>query len=255
MSNFEPDGGIRGEHRPAATVAGQDRPDGTGPQVPASVLGRAGTAAEAASVARRWNQHDAERGLLTWRDVLTAEMCEVFAESDPAGLRAALLRLVAEATRWVEAIDRRTGTGDEPGITTVKEGHDVPIPDTSGDVTVTLPSRVLRRVAQSAIESAAPQVTVAGLILADALGDGVDCEDLPPDQHAERHLIDVPVMLFEVSDVLDGLRDAVYHLDTLRIEHRTTPTLPNKGDVMQLVSQASLLLRSARALATEVRGA
>lgn len=43
----------------------------------------------------------------TWRDVLSEEVAEAYAESDPARLREELIQVAAVATQWVEAIDRR----------------------------------------------------------------------------------------------------------------------------------------------------
>lgn len=128
----------------------------------------------------------------------------------------------------------------------------MPIPRTSGEVSITLPARTFLRVAQAAIESQDQAAVVAGLTLANELDGSEDCEDLSPIDHAERHLDEVPVLLGEALAALDQLRDAVYHVDGLRMEHLITPTLNNRGDVMELVSHASLLLRSARAQAVEV---
>lgn len=43
----------------------------------------------------------------TWRHVLLEEVYEALAESDPAKLRAELVRVAAVAVAWVQAIDRR----------------------------------------------------------------------------------------------------------------------------------------------------
>lgn len=42
-----------------------------------------------------------------WQDILTEEVAEAFAETDPAKLRAELVQVAAVAMAWVEAIDRR----------------------------------------------------------------------------------------------------------------------------------------------------
>ncbi|MFG3709503.1 hypothetical protein [Micromonospora sp. NPDC047730] len=62
---------------------------------------------EAAVRARALCQHLAARGELTWDAILSEEIAEAFAESDPAKLRAELIQVAAVAVAWVEAIDRR----------------------------------------------------------------------------------------------------------------------------------------------------
>ena len=57
--------------------------------------------------AKRICDHLASRGLVTFRDILHEEVCEAFAETDPAKLRAELIQVAAVAVAWVEAIDRR----------------------------------------------------------------------------------------------------------------------------------------------------
>jgi len=47
-------------------------------------------------------------GTLTWRHVLEEEVAEVFAEVDPAALRAELVQVAAVAVQWIEALDRET---------------------------------------------------------------------------------------------------------------------------------------------------
>ncbi len=49
----------------------------------------------------------ADDGTVTWRHVLDEEVCEAFAESDPARLRAELIQVAAVALRWIDAIDSR----------------------------------------------------------------------------------------------------------------------------------------------------
>jgi hypothetical protein len=44
---------------------------------------------------------------VTWRDILSEEVLEAFAEDDPRKLRAELIQVAAVAVQWVEAIDRR----------------------------------------------------------------------------------------------------------------------------------------------------
>lgn len=50
----------------------------------------------------------AAEGCLTYRHILEEEVAEAFAEDDIARLRAELIQVAAVATKWVEAIDRRT---------------------------------------------------------------------------------------------------------------------------------------------------
>lgn len=42
-----------------------------------------------------------------WQDILTEEVYETFAETDPVLLRAELVQIAAVCMAWVEAIDRR----------------------------------------------------------------------------------------------------------------------------------------------------
>jgi hypothetical protein len=46
-------------------------------------------------------------GRVTWRHILTEEVYEAFAESDPTKLRAELVQVAAVAVQWIQAIDRR----------------------------------------------------------------------------------------------------------------------------------------------------
>lgn len=55
------------------------------------------------------NDHKAERGTLTFRDILDEEVREVFAETDPERIREELVQVAAVAVAWVEALDRRQG--------------------------------------------------------------------------------------------------------------------------------------------------
>ncbi|NBE80329.1 hypothetical protein GVV04_04855 [Micromonospora sp. NEAU-HG-1] len=63
---------------------------------------------EAAVRARALCQHLAARGELTWTAILSEEIAEAYAETDPAKLREELIQVAAVAVAWVEAIDRRT---------------------------------------------------------------------------------------------------------------------------------------------------
>lgn len=75
----------------------QNHPDGTGrPQD--HIM------AEAAKIL---NDHKAERGTLTFRDILEEEVWEAYAETDPERLREELVQVAACAVLWVEALDRR----------------------------------------------------------------------------------------------------------------------------------------------------
>lgn len=76
----------------------QNHPDGTGGQFYVDM----------ADLFRRNTDRSARAGSLTWRDVLTEEVYEAYAETDPAALRAELVQVAAVAAAWVEAIDRRT---------------------------------------------------------------------------------------------------------------------------------------------------
>lgn len=60
-----------------------------------------------ADVARMACEGAAEGGYLDWLHILREEVCEAFAESDPARIRAELVQVAAVAVAWVEAIDRR----------------------------------------------------------------------------------------------------------------------------------------------------
>jgi hypothetical protein len=52
----------------------------------------------------------AERGTVSWCDVLTEEVAEALAESDEDKLRKELIQSAAVCVKWIEAIDRRKGT-------------------------------------------------------------------------------------------------------------------------------------------------
>lgn len=80
-----------------------DRGDGTGSR-------RDVAQAEAA---KAWTDHLARAGLLTWRQILTEEVAEAFAESDPVKLRAELVQVAAVAVKWVRMIDTRPAPAAE----------------------------------------------------------------------------------------------------------------------------------------------
>lgn len=52
--------------------------------------------------------HHVGRG--TWRHLLNEAVANACAETDPATLRAELIKVAAAATAWIEAIDRRAPT-------------------------------------------------------------------------------------------------------------------------------------------------
>jgi hypothetical protein len=60
-----------------------------------------------ANAAKRVNERAAETGSLTWREILTEEVYEAFAEEDPALLRAELIQSAAVIAQWVADLDRR----------------------------------------------------------------------------------------------------------------------------------------------------
>jgi hypothetical protein len=86
----------------------QNHPDGTGSAIPWPLFVGDGTAA--ANRARELTDRRAKAGTVTFRDILTEEAAEAYAESDPAKLRAELIQIAAVACAWAEAIDRRTGS-------------------------------------------------------------------------------------------------------------------------------------------------
>lgn len=49
----------------------------------------------------------AERGAITWLDILHEEVMEAFAEENPAKLRVELVQVMAVALAWIEDIDTR----------------------------------------------------------------------------------------------------------------------------------------------------
>lgn len=83
----------------------QNHPDGTGPEQEILPGWRAG---DLATAARNACQHHASMGVVTWRDIFGEEVCEAFAETEPAKLRAELIQAAAVLVAWVQALDRRT---------------------------------------------------------------------------------------------------------------------------------------------------
>lgn len=77
----------------------QDHPDGTG--LPGDI--------EAAGVARDITQNAARQGKVTWRMILTEEVREAYAETDPERLAEELTQVSATAAQWKKAILRRGG--------------------------------------------------------------------------------------------------------------------------------------------------
>jgi len=75
----------------------RDHPDGTGGQFYVDLARLSKRNTDAADAA----------GCLSWKDILTEEVAEVYAETELAKLRTELVQVAAVATAWVEAIDRR----------------------------------------------------------------------------------------------------------------------------------------------------
>lgn len=78
----------------------QNHPDGTA---------RAGDPMTA-TLARIATTAAADEGRVTWRHILSEEVAEAYAESDPETLRAELVQVAAVAVAWIEAIDRSGAT-------------------------------------------------------------------------------------------------------------------------------------------------
>lgn len=78
----------------------QNHPDGTGGPLTRSD----------ANQARRACQQAAADNATTWAHILTEEVCEALAETDPSQLRTELVQIAAVAVAWIQAIDRRTPT-------------------------------------------------------------------------------------------------------------------------------------------------
>lgn len=89
----------------------QDHPDGTGPKVywvPIS------SSAECVVEDARYTcQFKADRGEVTWRDIALEEVAEAFTATG-TDLRAELVQVAAVAVAWIESIDRRLTTTEEP---------------------------------------------------------------------------------------------------------------------------------------------
>jgi hypothetical protein len=83
----------------------QDHPDGTGPET-FWQLDDDEQAVDAERIYRQITKAKAEKGTLTWKDILLEEVAESFAENDPAKLRAELVQAAAVAVAWIEKIDR-----------------------------------------------------------------------------------------------------------------------------------------------------
>lgn len=60
----------------------------------------------------------AEKGELTWHDILEEEIWEAYGETDPALLRAELIQSAAVLVNWIGAIDRRTNDSAKDTIRT-----------------------------------------------------------------------------------------------------------------------------------------
>lgn len=77
----------------------QNHPDGTG--LPGDT--------EAADLAREITNGLAQQGTVTWREILTEEVKEAFAETDPEKLDLELKQVSAVAVQWRKALRRRQG--------------------------------------------------------------------------------------------------------------------------------------------------
>lgn len=75
----------------------QHHPDGTGN--PGDV--------EDADAAKAHYETMSQLGLLSWREILSEEVAEAYAESDPEKLRAELLQVAAVAVAWIVDIRSR----------------------------------------------------------------------------------------------------------------------------------------------------
>jgi len=91
---------IRAERaRQDAKWGEQNHPDGTG---------RSGDPL-VAEVVKADCDRAARDGTLTYRHILNEEVCEAFAETDPAKLRAELVQVAAVTVAWIEKLDRAGG--------------------------------------------------------------------------------------------------------------------------------------------------
>ena len=77
----------------------QNHPDGTGLRADAAM----------AALAKADCDRAARDGELTYRHILDEEVCEAFAETDPAKLRVELVQVAAVAVAWIEKLDRTGG--------------------------------------------------------------------------------------------------------------------------------------------------
>jgi hypothetical protein len=77
----------------------QNHPDGTG---------RPGDAEEATRLRAACKANGPAED--NWRDILTEEVAEAFAETGPDALRAELIQVAAVVVAWIGAIDRRGAT-------------------------------------------------------------------------------------------------------------------------------------------------
>ena len=58
--------------------------------------------------AKEVTDREAQRGTLTWAQILLEEFWEAMSETDPEKLQVELVQVAAVAVAWVEAIRRRT---------------------------------------------------------------------------------------------------------------------------------------------------
>ncbi|MEU3260985.1 hypothetical protein ABZ694_24885 [Streptomyces albidoflavus] len=102
--------------RQIARFGDQHHPDGTG----------SATDKERADAARRHCDHTTRTGQLTWNDILTEEVQEALAESDPTLLRTELVQVAAVALAWISDIDSRSWTGADPMVRVDGTGAEQP---------------------------------------------------------------------------------------------------------------------------------
>lgn len=74
----------------------------------------------------------ASQGTCTWKNVLEEEVCEAYAESDHAKLRAELVQVMAVAGRWIETIDSRVELTDDEYAVSVVTRRPCPDPGAEG---------------------------------------------------------------------------------------------------------------------------
>lgn len=84
-------------HRQLVKWGDQRHPDGTGGLFLVNM----------AHVLRSECQEAADRGEVTWRQILMEECGEAFAETDPKLLRTELIQCAAVIQAWISDIDRR----------------------------------------------------------------------------------------------------------------------------------------------------